>query len=314
MLARKIGKNIIPVVEKFTELEADRHATPRSWTSGRSSACASSWPAAGPAAGGRSAGYRSKFGLTLTEVLEAFEYLKARGMADCLQLIHFHLGSQITNIRKVKDALTEAARVYVELHRVGAGRQVHRRRRRPGHRLRRLADRLRVERQLHAAGVRQRRRLPHQERLRRGRRAAPDHHLRVAAGRWSPTTACWSSTCSARPTSTATRRRRRSPDDAPQPIHDLFGIYRDLNKKNFLESYHDAVQADGGGAEPVQPRATCRSSCGPWPSGCSGRSCSKLQRHRPRAGLRARRSCRASRRMLSDTYFCNFSVFQSMPD
>ena len=42
-------------------------------------------------------------------------------MEDCLQLIHFHLGSQITNIRKVKDALTEAARVYVELHRLGAG-------------------------------------------------------------------------------------------------------------------------------------------------------------------------------------------------
>src|SRR3954462_8403052 len=42
-------------------------------------------------------------------------------MADCLQLVHFHLGSQITNIRSIKNALTEAARVYVELHRVGAG-------------------------------------------------------------------------------------------------------------------------------------------------------------------------------------------------
>src|SRR5207302_8010155 len=49
------------------------------------------------------------------------EYLKARDMADCLQLVHFHLGSQITNIRNIKNALTEAARVYVELHRVGAG-------------------------------------------------------------------------------------------------------------------------------------------------------------------------------------------------
>src|SRR5204862_5240471 len=49
------------------------------------------------------------------------EYLKERGMADCLQLVHFHLGSQITNIRNIKKALTEEARVYVELHRVGAG-------------------------------------------------------------------------------------------------------------------------------------------------------------------------------------------------
>ena len=68
-----------------------------------------------------SAGFRSKFGLTLTEVLEAFEYLKQRDMADCLQLLHFHLGSQITNIRNIKAALTEAARIYVELCRVGAG-------------------------------------------------------------------------------------------------------------------------------------------------------------------------------------------------
>src|SRR4029077_19581931 len=68
-----------------------------------------------------SAGFRSKFGLTLTEVLEALDYLKQRDLADCLQLVHFHLGSQITNIRNIKGALTEAARVYVELARVGAG-------------------------------------------------------------------------------------------------------------------------------------------------------------------------------------------------
>src|SRR5262249_56962907 len=68
-----------------------------------------------------SAGFRSKFGLTLTEVIEALDYLKQRGMADCLQLVHFHLGSQITNIRNIKNAVNEAARVYVELARVGAG-------------------------------------------------------------------------------------------------------------------------------------------------------------------------------------------------
>src|SRR5207244_2713587 len=63
----------------------------------------------------------SKPGLTFTEALDALEYLKKRGMEDCLQLVHFHLGSQITNIRSIKNALTEVARVYVELHRVGAG-------------------------------------------------------------------------------------------------------------------------------------------------------------------------------------------------
>src|SRR6202035_449181 len=67
-----------------------------------------------------SAGFRSKFGLTFTETLEAFEYLKQRGMADCLQLVHFHMGSQITNIRNIKNALTESPAFYTELHRVAA--------------------------------------------------------------------------------------------------------------------------------------------------------------------------------------------------
>src|SRR5438309_5750003 len=114
VLASKIGKNIIPVVEKFTELEAIvRYAQElkvRPVIGVRvklASRGAGRWKS--------SAGYRSKFGLTLAEVLEALDYLKQRGMADCLQLVHFHIGSQITNIRKFKDALTEAGRVYAEL-------------------------------------------------------------------------------------------------------------------------------------------------------------------------------------------------------
>ena len=69
--------------------------------------------------GGRwqsSGGYRSKFGLTVAEILQGLEYLKACGMEDCFKLLHFHLGSQIPNIRIVKGALNEAARIYVELH------------------------------------------------------------------------------------------------------------------------------------------------------------------------------------------------------
>src|SRR5207245_9082754 len=119
-LARKTGKDIIPVVEKFTELETivryAQELSVRPVIGVRvklASRGAGRWKS--------SAGYRSKFGLTVTEMLEALDYLKQRGMADCLQLVHFHLGSQITNIRKVKEALTEASRVYAELVRVGAG-------------------------------------------------------------------------------------------------------------------------------------------------------------------------------------------------
>src|SRR5262249_12609047 len=104
MLARKIGKNIIPVVEKFTELEAivkyAQEAKVRPVIGVRvklATRGAGRWK--------YSAGFKSKFGLSLTEVLEAYQYLKERGMEDCLELVHFHLGSQITNIRNIKNAL-----------------------------------------------------------------------------------------------------------------------------------------------------------------------------------------------------------------
>src|SRR5437588_4869254 len=119
VFARKIGKQVIPVVEKLTELEAlvryaqELNVRPVIGVRVKlASRGAGRWK--------YSAGFRSKFGLTLTEVLEAYEYLKARDMADCLQLVHFHLGSQITNIRSIKNALTEIGRVYAELVRVGA--------------------------------------------------------------------------------------------------------------------------------------------------------------------------------------------------
>src|ERR1700722_16351051 len=85
MLARKLGKPIIPVVEKFTELEAIvRYAEKvgvRPVIGVRVKLAAR-----GAGRWRSSAGYRSKFGLTLTEALDAFEFLKQRGMADCLQL------------------------------------------------------------------------------------------------------------------------------------------------------------------------------------------------------------------------------------
>ncbi len=68
-----------------------------------------------------SGGYRSKFGLSVTEAMRALQELKDLGMADCLKLLHFHLGSQITNIRQIKGAVNEAVRVYVDLARAGAG-------------------------------------------------------------------------------------------------------------------------------------------------------------------------------------------------
>ena len=61
-----------------------------------------------------SGGYRSKFGLSVSEAVRMLQELKDAGMADCLNLLHFHLGSQITNIRQIKAAVNEAVRVYVD--------------------------------------------------------------------------------------------------------------------------------------------------------------------------------------------------------
>ncbi len=67
-----------------------------------------------------STGDRSKFGLTAVEIVEAVEKLRAEGMLDCLRLLHFHIGSQITAIRAHKDALKEASMIFVGLHQMGA--------------------------------------------------------------------------------------------------------------------------------------------------------------------------------------------------
>src|SRR5262249_42033935 len=118
MFARKMGKNIIPVVEKYTELDLIlKHARELGVTP--AIGVRIKLAARGAGRWRSSAGYRSKFGLTLTEVLEVVEYLKANDMAECLQLVHFHLGSQITNIRSIKNALTEITRIYAELYRAG---------------------------------------------------------------------------------------------------------------------------------------------------------------------------------------------------
>jgi arginine decarboxylase len=70
---------------------------------------------------GSSAGDRAKFGLTIPEILGAVEQLRAADMLDSLQLLHFHIGSQISAISVIKDALREASQIYVELAKLGAG-------------------------------------------------------------------------------------------------------------------------------------------------------------------------------------------------
>jgi arginine decarboxylase len=69
---------------------------------------------------GNSAGDRAKFGLKIPEIIQAVERLRQADMLDCLQLLHYHVGSQISAISVIKDAIREASQIYVELARLGA--------------------------------------------------------------------------------------------------------------------------------------------------------------------------------------------------
>jgi len=69
---------------------------------------------------GTSSGDRAKFGLTIPEIIQAVDKLKAANLLGALQLLHFHIGSQISAINVIKDAIQEASRIYVELAQLGA--------------------------------------------------------------------------------------------------------------------------------------------------------------------------------------------------
>ena len=119
LMAQKIGRNIVPVIERFAELELILATAERLGVSPQIGIRAK-LAARGSGRWESSGGIRSKFGLTATEILRAFTILQQRGIEGCFRLLHFHMGSQITNVLQIKTALIEASRIYVELVQRGA--------------------------------------------------------------------------------------------------------------------------------------------------------------------------------------------------
>ena len=118
LLSQKMGKKVFIVVEKLNELILTIKIAKRLKVKPNigirvklASSGSGKWEESG--------GDGSKFGLNSSELLEALEILKEHGMSECFQLIHFHIGSQITKIRRIKTALREAAQFYVQLHAMG---------------------------------------------------------------------------------------------------------------------------------------------------------------------------------------------------
>ncbi len=119
LLAQRLGRTPIIVIDRFREIDlilktsSELGIRPHLGLRARlTTKGAGKWV--------ESTGDRSKFGLSASEIVDAVERLRAEDMLDCLELLHFHIGSQITAIRAHKDALREASRIYAGLHALGA--------------------------------------------------------------------------------------------------------------------------------------------------------------------------------------------------
>ena len=120
LLAQKMGRRIYIVAEKLNELKLIVTVAKRIGIRPNigvriklTSSGSGKWEESG--------GDSSKFGLNSSELLEAIAFLEAKDMQDCLKLIHFHIGSHITKIRHIKNALREACQFYVQLSKMGYG-------------------------------------------------------------------------------------------------------------------------------------------------------------------------------------------------
>jgi arginine decarboxylase len=310
MLAQKMGRLIIPVVEKYTELGLILHYAEKvgvrpnigmrvklaSRGSGR-------WQSSG--------GFRSKFGLTVTEILRGFEELRSRGMQDCLKLLHFHLGSQITHIRIIKTALNEAARVYCELAKQGAGLQFMD-----------VGGGLGVDYDGSQTNFESSMNYTLQE-------YANDvvYHIQTVCdetGVDHPTiisesgraVSAYHSMLIFNVLGTTGFGEENIPtvvkDEFEQPLIDLIEAYHSVTKRNALETYHDAQQAldmamnlFSGGYLPLEQRAHVENLY--WAI------CEKIYKL-TQVMDEVPEDLQSLEAVLSDTYFCNFSLFQSIPD
>jgi arginine decarboxylase len=119
LLACKLGLRVILVAEKPSELRLIARLAERTGVRPHIGA-RSRLTIRGAGHWHESGGDRSKFGLSARDLIEGVRYLEGEGLLDCFELLHFHIGSQVPTIRSVKDALREAVRVYVDLVKMGA--------------------------------------------------------------------------------------------------------------------------------------------------------------------------------------------------
>ena len=310
LLGSTMGRTIILVVEKPSELSLiarlakKTHVRPRIGVRLRLSTRGSGrWEASG--------GDHSKFGLSARELLEAIDLLKQHELLDTFELLHFHLGSQISNIRNIKDGLREAGRYYCELVKMGVplryldvggglgvdydGSQTN------------FHSSINYTLQEYANDVVyavlemcEEAAVPTPILVSESGRATVAHHCVLVTDILGVSEF------------SAASHASEPPDDAEAVVWNMYDTYRELTRKNLLEAYHDALQYKDEtltlfalGHLQLEQRVLAEEYF--WGI------CQKILRF-IRDMDEVPEELEALERLLADTYFCNFSLFQSIPD
>ncbi len=310
LLGSTMGRTIILVVEKLSELPliarlaAKTNVRPRIGIRLRLSTRGSGrWEASG--------GDHSKFGLSARELLESIDLLRQHDLLDTFELLHFHLGSQISNIRNIKDGLREAGRFYCELVRMGVplryldvggglgvdydGSQTN------------FHSSINYTLQEYANDVVyavlemcEEASVPTPILVSESGRATVAHHCVLVTDILGVSEFGTASLAS------------EPPEDAAAVVWNMYDTYRELTRKNLLEAYHDALQYKDEtltlfalGHLQLQQRVLAEEYF--WGI------CQKILRF-IRDIDEIPEELEALERLLADTYFCNFSLFQSIPD
>ena len=311
LLAQKMGKRIYLVVEKMNELKLiakmAKHLNVQPNIGIRiklASSGSGKWEESG--------GDASKFGLTSSELLEALDFLESKGLKDCLKLIHFHIGSQVTKIRRIKTALREASQFYVQLHSmgfkvefvdIGGGLGVDY----DGTRSSNSEGSVNYSIQEYVndsistlVDVSDKNGIPHPNIITESGRALTAHHsVLIFEVLETATLPEWDDEEEIAP-------------DAHELVQELYGIWDSLNQNKMLEAWHDAQQIReealdlfSHGIVDLKTRAQIERLY--W---SITREINQIA-----AGLKhAPDEFRGLSKLLADKYFCNFSLFQSLPD
>lgn len=306
----KMGKKVIVVVEKLNELDAltkiCKEMGVRPLIGLR---CRLQTQGSGKWRG--STGDTAKFGLTTPELMRAIQDLKAEKLGDCVKLLHFHIGSQITDIQAVKDAVKEGSRIYAKLRKLGLGLEyvdcggglgvdydgthttgLHS----MNYTLREYVSGVVYTMQ----EVCKQEKVPVPNIVTESGRSIVAHHSLLVVNVFGSIQA-----------GAAPIQFEKSPDE-----HEVVGEMRDivdsLDAQNLEEVYHDAQQRREEayslfklGYLSMEERAKVETLY--W------RACVEIQRLLPKAKFVSDELAELSK-LLVDQYLCNFSLFQSVPD